>query len=742
MSGSAPSSSTETAESTPTSTPTSAPQSSAPAPAPATTAAPAAAKATMAPVAPAKTAAATKESTPPPAEDDYFFKQSIDQNDEPWLKMVKEWLNLINELNAQFTDFAGEKLKGVAQGAQAVGSQAFDAVKNYFNPPKPQDDLMRRTARLETASKPTRDEGLDLDGSELTGEAKPKPAPGLNLSEMSTVYESPEDIVGSSFLYNPELQLEADEPLDVGASAAPKIDQDSVMLHDSDQQITVELTAVKLQNWLNKVDGTQTSETDNPSITLGKTGLQKARDVINFLNTPAGDTTKERIATELIQAVEREKQNEEIQREQLLQEQRLAAFLIHAARQDADLIAERNIRIQEDIDQRVQVQKQQQLADSMSPDEKAQKEADLDAMIGAYDEQIESLQKAIAEKDKEIAEVDKEIERLEQKGKSIDAKHNTYQDGVNRAKSFNPDNPDDRAAMRSRIGAMRAEAEKNEQSAFERVDRDEDGALEDLQKAKNNIMEIAALEEMLDVYEGKQTAYTADGTQTSNPDEFAYLAPSNKSILKDDAGNLYLVNKGVASVDSLSTGEKQQAQADFQRNKNAMTSVQDVIKNNRSGEHGMNNQSLDAAQQKKQSLMSESAEMRMQLQTALKEKEKCQDAKNNLRSPSPSPASGNQQLSKAEIDQATSVFYKMLNRVADNYSDGGMKALQNHVVNTFGQNQQTNALLRQIPQGQPIDPNNIRQLTEQFRSCGDAPAPSMQASAEAEQQNQQTVRMP
>ncbi|KTD51892.1 coiled coil protein [Legionella quinlivanii] len=690
------------------------------------------AKMAVAPVAPAKGAAPEKDDKEAPAaEEGHFFSVTVDKNAEPMQQVVQELLNMVLEMNQMTTDFAETKLKGAAQGAKELGGQALDAlkpkllsgldaIKNFVNPPPKPAELPPGHE-----AKPTPDAGLSLG-----------PRHSITMDEM----EEPEDIIGSSYLYNSSADFSdtGDSP-DLGDTQAPKADMSSVMLHDPEQQKTVELTAEKLQTWLNKVDITPAPEGENPSIKLGKQGLQQAKDVINFLNTPAGDTTKEKVAAELMQAVEQEKAREEMQREELLQQQRLAAFLVHIAQQDEDKIAERNIQIQEAIDQKIQQDRQHQLADTDSASVKAEKEAELDARIDAYDAQIGELQQSIDSLNKDIEATNREIERLEKNTKTIDAKHDAYQASADKVKKYDPKDPAERAKIEKGLADLKKEIAKDmDKIAEEAGTVSPEQTKADIAKVNAKQVEVAATEDMLAVYKGEKSAYKADGTPTSDFNDTAYVAPKGKSILKGDDGSLYLVNKDVTDVNSLSASQKQQASSDFNRAKGQMTSVEDVIKNNRSGEHGLNNQQLGAARQTQQTQLSQLSEMRMQIQKAQEEKTQTQQERNNLRNPSPAPGNS-RPLSKAEVDQATTVFNKMLNRVADKYSDGGIQALQNQVVNTFGKNPQTDALLKQIPQGQPIDPANIRQLTQQFRSCGTTPDASMQATAEADQQNQQRV---
>ncbi|MCW8452152.1 hypothetical protein [Legionella quinlivanii] len=226
------------------------------------------AKTTMAPAQPANTAGVKKEDKAAPAAEESFFHQEVDKNADPWMQMIQEWMNLINDLNAQFTDFAADKIKGAAATGKALGGQAVDSIAaqvtsffNKFNNKQP--------AELPPGQevKPKPNEGLDLDadhditmgivtspenantGDELDlGETQapkadmPLPTPSLQesaslleeddeLFEMSELPESPEDILGSSFMNEADFQIgdpvsaEAD---DNSSSLMTSIDDDAV----------------------------------------------------------------------------------------------------------------------------------------------------------------------------------------------------------------------------------------------------------------------------------------------------------------------------------------------------------------------------------------------------------------------------------------------------------------------------------------------------------------------------------
>ncbi|KTC68884.1 hypothetical protein Lbir_2417 [Legionella birminghamensis] len=178
------------------------------------------AKTTMAAAQPAAAAASKKEEKAAPAEEESFLKQDIDPNEDAWLKIIKEWINLINELNEQFTSYAGNKLKGAAMGAKELGGQLFEGLKSqaangvstlkdYFNPPP-------KAAEVPPGheGKPSPDAGLALDAEHNISAAIPKP-------EM----EAPEDILATSHLYNPSADYwDTGDELDLGETMAPKAD--------------------------------------------------------------------------------------------------------------------------------------------------------------------------------------------------------------------------------------------------------------------------------------------------------------------------------------------------------------------------------------------------------------------------------------------------------------------------------------------------------------------------------------
>ncbi|WP_133139549.1 hypothetical protein [Legionella genomosp. 1] len=194
------------------------------------------AKTTMAPAQPANTAGVKKEDKAAPAAEESFFHQEVDKNADPWMQMIQEWMNLINDLNAQFTDFAADKIKGAAATGKVLGGQAVDSIAaqitSFFN-----KSNNKQPAELPPGqeAKPKPDEGLALDADH-----------NISMGVVKPEMESPEDILATSYLYNPgpETGNTGDEP-DFGETQIPKADmplptpspQESASLFEEDDEL-------------------------------------------------------------------------------------------------------------------------------------------------------------------------------------------------------------------------------------------------------------------------------------------------------------------------------------------------------------------------------------------------------------------------------------------------------------------------------------------------------------------------
>ncbi|WP_133127125.1 hypothetical protein [Legionella nagasakiensis] len=415
----------------------------------------------------------------------------------------------------------------------------------------------------------------------------------------------------------------------------------------------VELTATHLEQWFAKVEaGIREDAAANKSERLkaertspgliaryaSQYGFKNPEQLVAFLKSPAGETTKEVIGAQIAETIALQQELQQQLRDEEIRRHRLMAFLLlyFLSKRDAKA-QELKERIQEEIDKLLQEERTIEKASTASPTPTA---ADYEARLAPYRAQL-------ANSLKELETLDEEMNVLEAKTEQIVSKYLNYATRVTSAEEEihtllngrdlhalkDEEKPSLHADIDRQIAAFTQKMETNALQIQRLVDESmHDGFVEQrhideglvekeflgrplLEAARAKIEEstadnlhIAALKDLKSVLNGEKVFCARDGELVSSVDKAELVLPKDmaedlrkkKEQLVEHEGKFYLIKQG-QDIRDLSTDEKQTAHEACKRLRpEERVTVKHLIQHNSRLEHQENNRHKDVVLQKQQ----------------------------------------------------------------------------------------------------------------------------------------------
>ncbi|CAM3032712.1 coiled coil protein [Legionella steigerwaltii] len=305
-------------------------------------------------------------------------------------------------------------------------------------------------------------------------------------------------------------------------------------------------------------------EDPNSSINLSRFGLQGPDSLRRFLLTPAGETMTEELVTEKEQQQAIEKMHLDQIQEHIRMEQIRRAFFHF-------LLAEEDAEAQKAQNELIAMQQEKTLTN----EKKAQEKAAPPQPNKATQEAIKNYDSAIKQLENDRDALEERSKKLKQERKLINNKYDAMEKSLDDAPKFEKKSEND---IEAEIEKLRRKADK---IADDMVNPKLKLTDEQVYAKGHELNAIEAkIANLNDIIATKK----ADGKQfvdaEGNPSSMkgaAFVIPKNQKIVKDDAGNYYLIKNGKPLKD-LKEGERNEAREAFKREKKDIQVVRDVVK--------------------------------------------------------------------------------------------------------------------------------------------------------------------
>lgn len=386
-------------------------------------------------------------------------------------------------------------------------------------------------------------------------------------------------------------------------------------------------TDPELDQWLDSAIASKTrlmqfnpnAEEDNFSINLGKFGFKNPNDLKNFLLTPAGDTIKGEIATEIGNKEAEEEQRIFELREEEKRKHNLKAHLMlfliekkgHATSQLRELIEEQN---QHAIHHSKQATNP---APKQSTEPNVNKE--LQDAIRSYDNAIKDYQEQHKELSATEQELSEQIETLEKQQTALEDKHAIYQQSLTEfetaSEQYEQMSPEERDML---ITAMETDIEAQTEGITKLLDSGSPGSEEKARELLNEQnalnLQLAGLYDLRSQQLEEKVFYNANGQIAPSQNDAMFTVPKDKKIVKQ--GNQYYLLNSNENLNDLSKEDQAQASARFENTKHELMSVKKSVENTLSLEKEFHN--FDERIDKTSQQHSETHAEKMQLENQIK----------------------------------------------------------------------------------------------------------------------------
>lgn len=394
-------------------------------------------------------------------------------------------------------------------------------------------------------------------------------------------------------------------------SKTPKLDSGTNSLELKHNKTSVQLTASKLESWFAQIEkdlfktsqpvqGHTPSNSGNNSYLatqfVSRFGLKTAADVITFLKSPAGKSTKALIAEELAEiAAQREERLFQL-REHEAMRHRLLAFLFLGLLYKREAKAHQlNNMLAEEIDSHLRKEEKEAiLAENKSSS--SEYPNFINEEIQAYQKASIALEEKLQSKIAMSEALEAEIASVEEQAAAITNKYDAYDlhikdieneiqthlnvPALNAASSTNT--PEIEATIEQKIADLETRSDQLATEMFQDFDVDDDKRVRELVDRHNAVnIQVVNLKDMLSVIQGKKVLYNMKGEQASSFADADFILENDKKIVLHD-GKFHLL-QAKQSIEDLQQNEALKAQSHqaYQRIKPDIMSVKKLVEHNR-----------------------------------------------------------------------------------------------------------------------------------------------------------------
>jgi hypothetical protein len=327
-----------------------------------------------------------------------------------------------------------------------------------------------------------------------------------------------------------------------------------------------------------KVSANHKQDLSSPELAtqfLSRFGFKGPNDIARFLNSPAGDTVKEKIGEELSEIAAIKDHNQfELQEKAKLRHRLAALFLLYMASKSSHA---KDLRayIEEEIEKHLQ-KEEARISKSATPHKpKVEFESPYN---------LEAIQHHLDANAEEAKQLDDELEALENIMKSIDAKYDAHDEAIEATeqeanalfnnKGINELSTEEKANIEAHIdnslNALKSNKPKAETSEIEPTSEQLDHEQEAFMDQKNFNYKEKHLLALKAVVLGHHKMYDMNFNEVHHPDHAHLFMPESKATPFSNAekriahkdGQFYLLRPS-QELDNMSHEEKHQAKQDY-----------------------------------------------------------------------------------------------------------------------------------------------------------------------------------
>lgn len=363
----------------------------------------------------------------------------------------------------------------------------------------------------------------------------------------------------------------------------------------------IELNSTSLNHWVTSIlnnNQSQTKETAHSTQELSRFGLQTSEDVITFLESPAGETTRSEITAmiNLETAIQKKRQQDEM--EQQIFMHRLMAFLflsyiaekLHAV-DVKDIIIEQNKKTLKD--------ELKAISNSSSTTNENPK-IELQKAISDYQKAIDTVEEKRQQNALEQISIEEHLVQLVKQSEQLKSQYKQYEESLiffDQSIEGQPELNNDQ--IEENINTLKDQMDQLGliiKDLFDKKRLDEARILLNQQNSLN--LQAANYHDMLSVNQNRKYCLNLECSPASFKDA-QFILSIDKKIEKDSDGKFYLLNAN-QDLKNLNNEDKEKANKQFENSKPDLMIVKQVVQHNKGLETNLNQQSIVETTQKQQ----------------------------------------------------------------------------------------------------------------------------------------------
>lgn len=342
----------------------------------------------------------------------------------------------------------------------------------------------------------------------------------------------------------------------------------------------ISLTSSQLVKWVQEqAQGSAKSKTGivQSSSSLGRFGLKNAEDVIHFLNSPAGQSTKTEIAAELalIAEIKEERQFELMEKQRL--QRRIMAFLF------LSMLAKREANAKGMNDQLTQrlkkILSKKPSTKTLSGPQKSPYQQALNDILETYDDQINYLQKEHQSFEQEEQLLKDELSKHEDQLSDFSEKEAIYTDALDKFDDIEKDSGDSVENLETHLASLQEKINEKAESMNEPILEDNG---KETQKGFYELhalrFEAAFVGDLIAVQKGEKSLCDADGNNIDSCSKAHFIIPTHQKIVKHD--EQYYLLRADQDIHTLSQEEKADAAKQYESSRPEILSVKRQVVDN------------------------------------------------------------------------------------------------------------------------------------------------------------------
>lgn len=445
---------------------------------------------------------------------------------------------------------------------------------------------------------------------------------------------------------------------------------------------------------------TPTQSSELSSQLLSRFGLKNPQDIVAFLQSPAGESTRSKIGEDLAEIAALKEQQRIDLRDQEIRRQRRIAFILLFLAKKKEAKAHLNEQIQEQINQQNQkIQKTQSKTSSTLQDT-------------AVSELLKENQIKIDNIDTNIRSIDQDLENLAQKVIELDKAHEIYQDKMLVIEDNLNQDLLKLDTTKLKINHLENKITQHKIELDKVAMMEIPDSPEEQQELRKNLellsSEIGLYNDHIEVLKGNKLYLDSLGNEVEfASSEMGFVVPKTlanelnqqqKHFVEDD-GKYYLIQNG-QNIEDLSTEEKAIAHREAKTHKPEQLAVVKVLKSTN-------------VQLEKQDISVQSAILEADKANQNTEKMQLLNERQQLLTNTPKPTlTPNQSAKSKSTENAASSYRTILSAIKQNPSKAAVLALQESLqdaAKTLDEPELTQGLATLKP-GQPIPDEVMKNL--------------------------------